>query len=278
MEIFKMVQQLFEQYGYLVMFLGLFLEFIALPFPGETTMAYAGYLSYKGSLRFDLLLLVAFLGTTIGMSITYFIGKKAGLPFLRRFGGWFFKESKLLKTQAFFAKYGPALIFFGYFIPGVRHFTGYLAGIMNIGFKKFAAYAFTGALFWTLLFLGIGKIFGPQWSVAFHLAERYAVWIVSVLALLLFVFLIYKYRAWTASVFAALSRLWSGRGRRSPLPRAEGEARRDAGRPQQALARSRFRNAPSAHFRSELKHVRIVRIRPGRFPSKIVLKSRPKSR
>lgn len=264
MEIFKMIQQLFEQHGYLVLFLGLFLEFIALPFPGETTMAYAGYLSYMGALRFDLLLLVAFLGTTIGMSITYFIGKKAGLPFLRRFGGWFFKESKLIKTQTFFVKYGPGLIFFGYFIPGVRHFTGYLAGIMNISFKKFAAYAFSGALFWTLLFLGIGKIFGPQWSVAFKLAEHYAVWIAAVAFLLLCIFLIFKYRATAASIWAVLTLYLSGK-RRTTAP-----------------ASPCLRRASAVHIahavRKRLKRAQIVRLKPGRFPSKIVLKSRSRSR
>lgn len=263
MEIFKMVQQLFEQYGYLVMFLGLFLEFIALPFPGETTMAYAGYLSYAGALRFDLLLLVAFFGTTTGMSLTYFIGRRAGLPFLRRFGGWFFKESKLLKTQTFFDKYGPGLIFFGYFIPGVRHFTGYLAGIMNISFRKFAVYAFSGALFWTLLFLGLGKIFGPQWSVAFKLAEHYAVWILSALVLLIGVLVIYRYRALTASIFAAMPGYFSGRRRKKKVPAP--------------LARSiRPIRCNVARLQARFKQARIVRFRPGRFPSKIVLKSRAK--
>jgi len=267
MEIFKMVQQLFEQYGYLVMFLGLFLEFIALPFPGETTMAYAGFLSYKGALRFDLLLLVAFLGTTIGMTLTYFIGQKAGLPFLRRFGGWFFKESKLIKTQTFFSKYGPVLIFFGYFIPGVRHFTGYLAGILNISFKKFAFYAYTGALFWTLLFLGLGKIFGPQWSVAFKLAEHYAVWIIAAAFLLLCVFLIVKYRALTASILTALPRYFK-RGRRSEQQSA---------RPRSSAAERRV-SLQAAHDRLRLKRLHIVRLRPGRFPAEMVLKLKPRSK
>ncbi|GGO09001.1 hypothetical protein GCM10010969_39030 [Saccharibacillus kuerlensis] len=269
MQLFEMIQKLFEHYGYLVMFLGLFLEFIALPFPGETTMAYAGYLSYKGLLRFDLLLLVAFLGTTIGMSITYFIGKKAGLPFLRRFGGWFFKESKLIKTQTFFNKYGPALIFFGYFIPGVRHFTGYLAGIMNIPFKKFGAYAFSGALFWTVLFIGLGKVFGPQWSVAFKLAERYAIWIISILVLMLLVFLIFKYRAWMASILAALPVYFSG-SRRASKRKSQPTQHRS---PRAALRIC----TPAARMRSRLKRSRIARIQPGRFPSKIILKSRTKS-
>lgn len=267
MELFKMIQQLFEQYGYLVMFLGLFLEFIALPFPGETTMAYAGFLSYTGTLRFDILLIVAFLGTTIGMSITYWIGKKAGLPVLLRFGGWFFKESKLLKTQKFFDKYGASLIFFGYFIPGVRHFTGYFAGIMNISFKKFAAYAFSGALFWTLLFLGIGKIFGPQWSVAFQLAERYAIWIVSVIALAVAGFVIFRFRAMTASIWVSFVQRFKKNKRISPSTYSLTK--------QQLI--QRLAQSQPIQLQLRLKQGSILRIQPGRCAQKIVLKKRVKS-
>lgn len=83
MDVLKWIAQLFEEYGYGVLFFGLLLEFIALPFPGETTMAYAGYLSYAGTLDFGKLVLLAFLGTTLGMTITYFIGRWAGLPLFR---------------------------------------------------------------------------------------------------------------------------------------------------------------------------------------------------
>lgn len=198
MELLEKIQHLFGSYGYSVLFFGLLLEFIALPFPGETTMAYAGYLSYKGQLDFGILAILAFLGTTIGMTITYFIGAKAGLPFIVRYGKWFlFKQDKLDKTQKWFAKYGNVLIFIGYFIPGVRHFTGYFAGIAAVPFRKFALYAYSGALFWVVLFLGIGKVFGPQWNAVFHLAHQYAAYIVAGIGLLLIAAVLYRYRkAW----------------------------------------------------------------------------------
>ncbi|MDO7908237.1 DedA family protein [Paenibacillus sp. JX-17] len=195
MELLKWMEQLFYNYGYGVLFFGLLLEFIALPFPGETTMAYAGYLSYKGSLEFMQLIGVAFLGTTIGMTITYFIGKKAGLPFIERFGKWvFLNPSKLEKTQLWFRKYGYGLIFIGYFIPGVRHFTGYFAGIIALPFRKFMLYAYSGALLWVILFISIGKVFGPQWSAVFQLVEHFSVRAAAVLGILIVLILLYKYR------------------------------------------------------------------------------------
>lgn len=213
MELLEKIQHLFGSYGYSVLFFGLLLEFIALPFPGETTMAYAGYLSYKGQLDFGILLILAFLGTTIGMTITYFIGAKAGLPFITRYGKWFLlKQDKLDKTQKWFGKYGNALIFIGYFIPGVRHFTGYFAGIAAIPFRKFALYAYSGALFWVVLFLGIGKVFGPQWNVVFQLAHKYSAYLLAGVGLLLLIAVIYRYRI-----------VWSQRNvkKKAPVPQRQ---------------------------------------------------------
>lgn len=89
MEMLRWIQELFASYGYSVLFFGLLLEFIALPFPGETTMAFAGFLSYTYKLDFMTLVVLAFAGTTSGMTITYFVGLKAGMPFIQRYGKWF---------------------------------------------------------------------------------------------------------------------------------------------------------------------------------------------
>ncbi|MGN7764548.1 DedA family protein [Paenibacillus sp. 22594] len=195
MEMLNWIEELFASYGYSVLFFGLLLEFVALPFPGETTMAFAGFLSYTGRLDFFVLIAVAFAGTTIGMTVTYFIGLKAGLPFIRRYGKWFlFSESKLEKTQHWFDRYGSILVSIGYFIPGVRHFTGYFSGITALPFRKFALYAYSGALLWVVLFLGIGKIFGPQWMGIFHLIEQNAVWIASGIAGLAALIILYRCR------------------------------------------------------------------------------------
>ncbi|WP_339317686.1 DedA family protein [Paenibacillus sp. FSL R10-2734] len=195
MEMLSFIQELFTKYGYGVLFFGLFLEFVALPFPGETTMAFAGFLSYTGKLDFFTLIVVALAGTTAGMTLTYFVGLKAGMPFIQRYGKWFlFSPTKLEKTQKWFERYGSILIFIGYFIPGVRHFTGYFAGIIALPFRKFALYAYSGAVFWVVLFLGIGRVFGPQWMGIFHLFELYALRIISGGAVLAALVIIYRYR------------------------------------------------------------------------------------
>ncbi|UNK16023.1 DedA family protein [Paenibacillus sp. N3/727] len=179
------IEALFEQYGYALLFIGLLLEFIALPFPGEITMLYVGYLSYLGVLNGWTALFLAFTGTTLGMTVTYVIGLKVGMPFIRRFGKWvFITPSKFYKTKKWFNRRGNFLVFIGYFIPGVRHLTGYLTGILGSSFRTFAIYAYSGALFWCISFIGLGNMFGSQWDNLLHTIESYSWSIVIILVLL----------------------------------------------------------------------------------------------
>lgn len=189
------IEQLFHDYGYLVLFIGLLLEFIALPFPGETSMAYAGYLSYEGRLNWVILVILSFLGTTIGMSITYWIGYKVGMPFFERYGKWvLLTPAKLMKAKGWFERYGNWVLFIAYFIPGVRHVTGYFSGVVRLPFRTFAIYAYSGALFWVIIFVLLGKIFGPQWHRLFDLFESYAKRTIIVGVILLAVYLVYRFR------------------------------------------------------------------------------------
>ncbi|RXZ81770.1 DedA family protein [Paenibacillaceae bacterium] len=179
------IEMLFDQYGYAFLFVGLLLEFIALPFPGETTMLYAGYLSYAGILNGWTALIFAFTGTTIGMTVTYFIGLKAGMPFVERYGKWvLLTPGKLEMTKKWFNRYGHVLVFIGYFIPGVRHVTGYFTGITGTPFRTFAIYAYSGALFWCVCFIGLGNLFGPQWEKLLHAIERHS-WKLAIAAIVL---------------------------------------------------------------------------------------------
>ncbi|KAA1181034.1 DedA family protein [Paenibacillus sp. B2(2019)] len=178
------IEALFEQYGYALLFIGLLLEFIALPFPGEITMLYVGYLSYLGVLNGWTALFLAFTGTTLGMTVTYVIGLKVGMPFIQHFGKWvFITPGKFYKTKKWFSRRGNFFVFIGYFIPGVRHITGYLTGILGSSFRTFAVYAYSGALFWCICFIGLGNMFGSQWDNLLHTIESYS-WSIVIIVVL----------------------------------------------------------------------------------------------
>ena len=88
------IHRLFEHHGYLVLFLGLFSESLAAPFPGELAMAYSGYLAFLGQFQLVFVILYAFLGASIGTTATYFIGQKLGIPFFAKYGKYHFSASR----------------------------------------------------------------------------------------------------------------------------------------------------------------------------------------
>ncbi|PFD71949.1 alkaline phosphatase [Bacillus cereus] len=168
------IHELFQQYGYYVVLVGLLLEYIALPFPGEPTLAYAGFLSHQGDLSLPILIVLSFIGTSVGMTFQYFVGNKLGMPFIQKYGKYVFSTpQKINLTKMWFDKYGYFLIFIAFFIPGVRHFTGYFAGIINLPFRRFAMTIYSGALFWVSFFLIGGYWLGENLEEIFQILRQH---------------------------------------------------------------------------------------------------------
>lgn len=191
--------ELFQQYGYYVVLIGLLLEYIALPFPGEPTLAYAGYLSHQGDLNLPTLIILSFIGTSVGMTFQYFVGNKLGMPFIQKYGKYvFLTQRKIDLTKMWFDKYGYFLIFIAFFIPGVRHFTGYFAGIINLPFRRFAMTIYSGALFWVSFFLIGGYWLGENLEDIFMILGEH-IW--KIIFGIIFITLIIRFRKKIQHVF-----------------------------------------------------------------------------
>lgn len=193
----EIVEKLFAQYGYFVLLFGLPLELIASPIPpGNTTLAYTGYLTYKHVLALPLALMIAYVGTLLGITTTYWIGRRLGMPVIEKYGKWLFiKRRHLMKTKRAYQKFGNKVLIFGFFLPGVRQFNGYFAGIMQIPFRTFALYASIGSGLWVSAFIGIGYAFGNQWKFVFHWIEQFFLFILILLCVAIVVFLLFKRRS-----------------------------------------------------------------------------------
>ncbi|GLI05561.1 alkaline phosphatase [Paenibacillus tyrfis] len=174
MNLLQVVQQLFEQYGYFVLLIGLPLDFIALPIPpGNSTLAYTGYLSFKGVLSWLPAFAAALTGAFIGVTVTYWIGHKVGMPLIERYGKWLsLKPSHVEKTRRYYDKYGDRLLLIAFFVPGVRQFIGYFIGIIRVPYRKVVIYAYAGTTLWVASFFAVGYVFGEQWEQMFMLIER----------------------------------------------------------------------------------------------------------
>lgn len=184
---------LIETHRYLILFLVNLLELIALPISGEVTMSYSGYLVYQGKLNYILTVLLATTGAIIGMSVSYYIGKRFGYNLILKYGKYIhFGPDKYNKTAIWFDNHGNKLLIFSYFIPGVRHFTGYFAGISRLPYRIFARNAYIGAFIWSLTFVTLGKLLGPQWDKFHHAASKYLG--IGIVVLVLFISIIFLFR------------------------------------------------------------------------------------
>lgn len=188
------ITELFNQYGYIVLYLALLLELLGLPLPGEILMTYCGFLVLQGKLNLIICILFASAGIISGITIAYFVGKKLGEGFFHRYGAKFHMgPDKIEKMTKMMDKYGNKLLIVAYFIPGVRHVTGYISGVLNMDFKKFAINAYLGAIIWPTTFMIIGKTLGGDWGKLTKSISKYLIIGCVVIGILVIIAYVVKY-------------------------------------------------------------------------------------
>ncbi|WP_068781324.1 DedA family protein [Paenibacillus sp. GM2] len=151
------------QYGYAAILVLLALGIVGLPIPDETLMLFVGYLASEHILNYFLAIIISFIGSVTGMAITYVIGRRVGSAIIEKCGKWVGLTPKRYdKVKNWFNKYGAWTIVFAYFIPGIRHVSGYMSGISHLPFRKYIVFCCTGALVWTILFISLGYFIGGR--------------------------------------------------------------------------------------------------------------------
>jgi membrane protein DedA with SNARE-associated domain len=154
-----------SHYGYLGLFSLLVLGIVGLPVPDETLLTFCGYLIFKQEMTFPATLLSAFLGSICGISVSYGLGRLVGLYLVRRYSKYLFiTPERIDAAHRWFLKRGKWSLPIGYFIPGVRHLTAYVAGASRLELPKFALYAYSGGLIWSTSFILLGYFLGDQWQ------------------------------------------------------------------------------------------------------------------
>ncbi|MGH4141001.1 VTT domain-containing protein [Clostridium sp.] len=184
---------LINHYGYIILFTSLVLELIAFPLPGELMMTYCGFLVYQSKMNWIISIIVATSGVVVGITISYFVGAKLGIKFFDKYGSYIHLGPKQReKTSKWFKSSGNKLLILAYFIPGVRHITGYFSGITEITYKRFAINAYFGAFLWTTTFISLGKVLGPNWDKFHSYISKYL--IIGSLSIALIFIIAYVYK------------------------------------------------------------------------------------
>jgi len=154
------------EFGYPLIFIGVMLEDVGIPLPGETILLVAGFLAAQGHLNLIVVMAIALLGAILGDNMGYWLGRKLGRPFLERYGRFIFiTQKKLALTEVFFARHGDKTIFIARFISGLRELAALLAGISRMRWRTFFIYNASGALAWAVIIALLGYLFGNSWRL-----------------------------------------------------------------------------------------------------------------
>jgi membrane-associated protein len=157
------LQQIITNYGawtYGILFLVIFVEtgLVVMPFlPGDSLLFAAGTFAALGSFNvwglIALLAAAAVLGDAVNYSIGHYLGERA-------YNIKWIKKEYLDQTHAFFEKHGGKAIFLARFVPIVRTFAPFVAGIGRMSYTYFATYNIVGGMTWVLIFTLLGYFFG----------------------------------------------------------------------------------------------------------------------
>ncbi|WP_312454099.1 DedA family protein [Pseudescherichia sp.] len=160
--------ELVAEYGiwiYAILFLILFCEtgLVVTPFlPGDSLLFVAGALSALPSndLNVHMMVMLMIVAAILGDAVNYTIGRLFGDRLFSNPNSKIFRRSYLDKTHAFYDKHGGKTIILARFVPIVRTFAPFVAGMGHMSYRHFAAYNVIGALLWVLLFTYAGYLFG----------------------------------------------------------------------------------------------------------------------
>lgn len=155
------IQKVAHEYGYWAIFLGILLENLGIPLPGETVTLVGGFLAGSKELNYWFVLTDAIAGAVLGGMCGYWIGRIGGWSLLVRLGNLFrISEARLLKIKKQFSENAGKAVFFGRFLALLRILSAPLAGIVEMPFGKFLIYNVVGAIAWASIMVTLAFFAG----------------------------------------------------------------------------------------------------------------------
>ncbi len=154
------------QYGpwlYLLLFLIIFAEtgLVVLPFlPGDSILFISGTVVATAGLNVHVLVIVLIVAAILGDTVNYSVGHYIGPRVFDRPDSRWLKQEHLRRTQAFYDRYGGVTIIIGRFVPIIRTFAPFLAGVAGMTYRRFLSYNVIGGIAWITSLVYAGYLFG----------------------------------------------------------------------------------------------------------------------
>jgi membrane-associated protein len=169
----KHLGELISQYGvwtYAILFVIIFIEtgLVVMPIlPGDSLLFAAGMFASLGNLNVALLIVLLIVAAILGDTLNYHIGKFIGPKVFSIKSRWI-KQEHLIKAQNFYEKHGAKTIIIARFVPIVRTFAPFVAGIGTMQYRKFIVYNIVGALVWVVSLTLLGYFLAENEIVRKH--------------------------------------------------------------------------------------------------------------
>jgi membrane-associated protein len=152
---------------YVVLFVIIFAEtgLVITPFlPGDSLLFAVGALAAhpNSSIRLGIIAVLLVIAAVLGDAVNYYIGLRLGPRVFSREDSWLLNKKHLKKAHDFYEEYGGITIILARFLPIIRTFAPFVAGIGKMSYRRFAVYNIAGGAVWIMLFLMLGWCFGGQ--------------------------------------------------------------------------------------------------------------------
>jgi membrane protein DedA with SNARE-associated domain len=167
-----------KHWGYLGIFICVFVGNLGVPVPEETVMLVAGFLAGRGTLDLRFVYLVCVISAVTGDCCGFAIGRRGGQRIIARLAARFSNiRPRYERLQMFFHTHGSKAVFMARFIAGVRFMAGPMAGAAGMRFFRFLGWNVLGALVWCTLVVTIGYLVGDELYRAAEMARHAQRWI-----------------------------------------------------------------------------------------------------
>jgi membrane protein DedA with SNARE-associated domain len=188
------ITNLLQSHGYPALFLLVALESAGIPLPGETALVAAAAFAASGHLSIYVVIAIASAAAILGDNAGYWIGRKGGLPLVRRYGRFLHvDESRLQQAQKFFERHGAKAVFMGRFIALLRTWAAMLAGISCMRYPIFMFYNALGGAVWATLFGILGYLFGRKLPKLEHYIGNASLALALLVALVITMFVVWRW-------------------------------------------------------------------------------------
>jgi membrane protein DedA with SNARE-associated domain len=173
---------LIENYGYLIVFFGVVLGTMGIPFPSAAILLAAGVLVQQGQLGLRWAIVFGVLGAIVGNQIGYWVGYQAGRPFVLKWGRHVkLTPERLEWVERLFARHGGKAVFAGRFFSVSRTLEALVAGTSRMQWGTFVFYSVLGGAVWATAVVLLGYFFGQSWAATQHWSDRSPLVLVLVL-------------------------------------------------------------------------------------------------